>query len=229
MTTNANGWERPLLNIKPLGMQRELLQIVAMLTMLIDHIGFVFFPEQWGLRVIGRISFPLYAFGIVQGYLHSGDVKGYIRRLGLLALLSEIPFIMAFNVWKINVIGTFFVCILTLYLLDRISYKIGKTLVLCASAATLIWIPADYGIYALLLIFIYRYVSANLSIPLHFLLNIYYWWSEGVLYQHFSLISTAWLTLGTKLDMRISVPRWLWLSFYPAHLVILVIIKELFF
>ncbi|NOU95934.1 conjugal transfer protein TraX [Paenibacillus sp. LMG 31456] len=229
MSGFANGWERPLLNTKPLGMQRELLQIVAMLTMLIDHMGVVWFPEQWGLRIIGRISFPLYAFGIVQGYLHSGDVKGYIRRIGLLALISELPFIMAFNIWKVNVIGTFFICIMTLYLLDRFGSKIGKTLVLCASTAILIWIPADYGLYALLLILIYRYVSSNLSVPLHFLLNMYYWLSEGVLYQHFSLISTAWLAFGTKLEMRISVPRWLWLSFYPAHLALLVIVKMLVF
>lgn len=230
MSESGYGQARPLSQSQPLGMQRELLQLVAMLTMLIDHVGYLWFPEQWGLRVIGRIAFPLYAFGIVQGYRLSRDLKGYTRRLGGLALISQLPFMWAFDVWEINVIGTLFVGILALYGLDRFRSRLGKALVVIASIGLLAAIPADYGVYALLLLFIYRYAPTSLSILLlHLLLNMYYWLNTGVVYQHFSLVATAWLTVGASpiRKMNISVPRWLWISFYPGHLLLLVIITWL--
>lgn len=42
--------------------QRQFIQFIAALTMLIDHIGMVFFPSVIGFRAIGRLSFPLFAF-----------------------------------------------------------------------------------------------------------------------------------------------------------------------
>ena len=52
--------------------QRQFIQFIAALTMLIDHIGMVFFPSVIGFRAIGRLSFPLFAFGIAEGvrYTH---------------------------------------------------------------------------------------------------------------------------------------------------------------
>ena len=46
--------------------QRQFIQMIAALTMLIDHIGMVFFPSAIGFRAIGRLSFPLFAFGIAE-------------------------------------------------------------------------------------------------------------------------------------------------------------------
>jgi hypothetical protein len=221
--------EKRLIRPSPLDMQRELLQIAAMLTMLIDHIGAVLFPDQWGWRMIGRISFPLYAFGIVQGYLHSSDVKRYIRRLGLLALASELPFILAFDEYRVNVIGTFFVGILALYGLDRIRLPLGRIAVVAAALAVLTVVPTDYGIYALLLLFIYRYAAAQTSILLHVVLNIGYWMSGGVWYQQLSALSTIWLAAGASVRLPVRpVPRWLWLIFYPVHLLLLFIVKRFF-
>ncbi|MDF2959393.1 MAG: conjugal transfer protein TraX [Paenibacillus sp.] len=231
MVESTNGQEKQLDRFQPLGMQRELLQLTAMVTMLIDHIGAVLFPEQWWLRVIGRISFPLYAFGIVQGYRLTGNVNRYIRRLGLLAVISQLPFIFAFQVVKVNVIGTFFICICTLYLIDRVRLTLWRMVIIGSALAFLIWVPTDYGTYALGLIFIYRYVSSSLPavILLHMGLNIYYWLSVGVMVQHVSVVSTAWLAAGRRIKLTFAVPRWLWLSFYPVHLVLLAIIHWLFF
>ncbi|TDF97579.1 TraX family protein [Paenibacillus piri] len=230
MSETAGYADRRLGRIRPLGLQRELLQIAAMLTMLIDHIGAVLFPEQPELRIVGRLSFPFYAFGIVQGYLLSGNVKAYMKRIALLAVISELPYVLAFGVWEINALGTLFICLTTLFVMDRIRFLIGKLLIAGAAIACLAWVPADYGFYAAVLILIYRYAQAHAAIVFHCLLNTYYGLSQGAQIQHFSILSTVWLAAGP--NVRFSgrpVPRWLWLSFYPLHLTLLVVIKRLFF
>lgn len=76
------------------------LKVIAILAMLIDHIGAIFIPQDTPLylicRSIGRLAFPIFCFLIVEGFYHTRDVKKYIKRLGIFALISEIPFDLAF-------------------------------------------------------------------------------------------------------------------------------------
>ena len=73
-----------------------ILKIIAMITMIIDHSGDVFNPvlgfKSVYFNAIGRIAFPLFAFMIVEGYRHTHNIKKYILRLFIAALISEIPF-----------------------------------------------------------------------------------------------------------------------------------------
>ena len=66
------------------------LKIIALSAMVVDHVGHVFIFSA--LRYIGRIAFPLYAFLIGEGCRHTSNIKKYLSRLFVFAIISEIPF-----------------------------------------------------------------------------------------------------------------------------------------
>lgn len=98
------------------GISGSTIKIIAIVSMLIDHIGAVVVYRYIGytirqgniapneiyelyhlLRNIGRWGFPIFCFLLVEGFLHTRSVVKYALRLGLFALVSEIPFNLAFS------------------------------------------------------------------------------------------------------------------------------------
>ncbi len=66
-----------------------LLKLIAMLTMLIDHAGKMLFPQYPIMRIIGRIAFPIYAYCIAVGCVYTHDILKYLKRVVLMALISQ--------------------------------------------------------------------------------------------------------------------------------------------
>ena len=62
------------------GLSGNALKIIAAVAMLIDHVGIMFFPTVAIYRIIGRLSFPIFAFMIVEGYFHTKNLKKYVLR-----------------------------------------------------------------------------------------------------------------------------------------------------
>ena len=79
------------------GLPQEGLKLIACITMLIDHIGAIFFPSLRILRIIGRLSFPIYCFLLVEGAAHTRHAGKYALRLFICALISELPYDLAFG------------------------------------------------------------------------------------------------------------------------------------
>ena len=81
-------------------MSAFLLKLIALLSMIVDHSGVVFQPlfdvPLYSLcRGIGRIAFPMFLFFIAEGCRRSHNIKLFILRLGIFALISELPFDLA--------------------------------------------------------------------------------------------------------------------------------------
>lgn len=73
------------------------IKIIAVVTMLIDHIGAVFFPSYLIFRLIGRIAFPLFCYCITVGMVYTRDIGKYLLRLAIFALISQPCVTLAFH------------------------------------------------------------------------------------------------------------------------------------
>ena len=101
---------------------RELLKWLALTTMTIDHIGLILYPQIPILRIIGRLSFPLFAYLLVLGMLSTHDPGKYFKRMLYFALLSQLPFTVANEIliWQhLNIFVTLSLGIILIYFLDR--------------------------------------------------------------------------------------------------------------
>lgn len=112
------------------------LHLIAMFTMLCDHLWGTIIPGNDWLTCIGRISFPIFAFMIVEGYFHTKNLKKYVLRLLFFAVISEIPFNLAvgsrlFYPIHQNVLWSFLISIGLIHLNEKAkqSNKILKRLI----------------------------------------------------------------------------------------------------
>lgn len=216
------------------------LKIIAMVSMVFDHVGDMFFPDVLWPRMIGRLAMPLFAFCITEGYIHTRDKKKYLFRMGIFALVSEVPFDLAFE-GKVslnhqNIMLTFFMSILALMLFDLIRgkinedtgrYSIGKTilgsLVIIGTAAVAILIKADYTIFAVISVFLF-YLFKDTK---HFIRT-----GVGVAFLALTRTMGYYCTTGLSIIPLLLYNgkkgkglKWLFYAFYPGHLLLLYLIK----
>lgn len=117
------------INLDRFGLSSFGLKVIAVITMFIDHFAYIFCPENESLylvlRSIGRISFPIFCFLLVEGFFHTKSRLDYGIRLGVFALISEVPYDMMhgsfFSMEKQNVMFTLFIGFLVIWSLDSIS------------------------------------------------------------------------------------------------------------
>ncbi|MEI3578668.1 MAG: TraX family protein [Acutalibacteraceae bacterium] len=200
------------------------LKLLAMLAMTADHIGAVFFPEIPLLRWIGRLAMPVLCFFIGEGLRHTRSPRRYLLRLTGFALLSELPFDLAFYggiEWgHQNVYFTLALGLLALWAIQSRGME-GWLLALTAALAAEL-LGCDYGMYGVLLILLldrfHRARSEQLAAAA--LLNLTFF---GLRTQTLSLIALPllWLYNGK----RGRDDRRLFYLYYPAHLCVLGILR----
>lgn len=140
------------------------LQLIAIIAMLCDHIGFKFFGDSYSIRgtglvlhLIGRLTFPIMAYFIAEGYRKTSNIKKYLGRVFILAIISVIPFFLVFSstygiILQNTVFGLAF-GLLALYLSDKTSNKLLRALIVITMMAVTIF--ADVGPIAVLMIYIF--------------------------------------------------------------------------
>ena len=217
------------------------LKIIAMISMVFDHVGDMFFPDVMWLRMIGRLARPIFSCFIAEGVAHTRDRKKYLCRIGIFALISEIPFDLAFEgrvgFAHQNIMLSFFLAVLALMLFDRIQggknqegkhTPIWKTALgvfaVAAIAVLSLLLRADYTVFAVIAVFLFyvlrqKHPLIRTGVGIAFLAltrTMGYYCATG-----FSFIPLA-LYNGKKGKGL----KWLFYVFYPGHLLLLAAIKH---
>ena len=91
-------------------MSALILRLIACVAMVLDHIGYAYDVAE--LRVVGRIAFPIFVYLIYNGYRHTSSPVKYALRLGVFALISQIPFALFCNYTDYFQRGNVFVTLL---------------------------------------------------------------------------------------------------------------------
>ena len=139
------------------------LKLIAICTMLIDHMGYTLFPGVMWLRCVGRVAFPIFCFLIAEGCVYTHDRKKYALRLLVFALLSEIPFNlmnsgMIWDPYDQNVLWTLLLGALVCWLMDWALKKCTPLSFVLTGAVMLAayWLleigNTDYGGWGMLLV-----------------------------------------------------------------------------
>ena len=193
------------------------------------------------VRLVGRLAMPIFAFCVAEGFARTRDKKKYLLRMGVFALLSEIPFDLAFE-GKLgfghqNIMLTFFLAGLALMLFDRIRggsgpegerISVGKTvlgvLAVAGIAALALLLRADYTVFAIVAVFLFYVLRQK-----HPLLR------SGVGVAFLALTRTmgyygatgfSFIPLALYNGQKGKGLKWLFYAFYPGHLLGLAAIRH---
>ena len=224
-------------------LSQEGLKFLACAIMLLDHIGATLIP--WGtLRIIGRLAFPIFCFLLAEGAHYTRNPRNYLLRLGIGAILSELPFDLAlFGSWSWqhqSVMITLLLGAMALLAMKRMTQPLLKILVLLLFAFLADFMNTDYGGAGVLMIALFGLTRERKYGWLVQLLGMYLicrWiipggavWFIGryVFIEIFAILALIpiWLYSGKKSTSSRAV-QWAFYLFYPVHLWILYLISIL--
>lgn len=205
----------------------SVLKVLAMVLMTVDHVaacGLLEGDAYLISRAAGRMAFPLFAFLLSEGCIHTGNLTGYVLRLALFSLLSEIPFDLAlYGVWWYPGHQSIFLA-LTLSAAGCLLWELFREcgILQVMSAICMIscgeLLNADYGMYGVFLPLMFyltaRQRNAGTVIGLA---------TSQTPYQYPAYIA-IFLYNGQRGFIR-GKAKWLFYLYYPVHLTILAVLK----
>lgn len=226
------------------------LHILAMAFMLCDHLWATVIPGNEWLTCVGRISFPIFAFMIVEGYFHTKKLKNYVLRLLIFAVLSEIPFNLMsggsmFNPLHQNVLWTFLIGLGLIHLIEHAKHKRAIWMWLVTVVAILVGLLvalfgmvdyAYYGVLMMLVFYLFRgrrwwcfvgqlicmwYINVEMMGGMVYPIELF--GREWIIHQQgFALLALIpiWLYHG-KQGLYNKVLKYTYYAFYPVHLLLL--------
>lgn len=218
--------------------------------MLVDHIGMVFFPDKIGFRILGRLSMPLFAYGVANGYSNLSSCKkrlnAYKHRLLFIGLVSQ-PFFLFMQghrqqLLPFNICITWYFAVSALQIIAKNHQKTGgrsipaslkKSLPSAILALLAYILKVEYGLYAVfVVIIIYRYrikkrqqLSELMAMILVTLVYTLINWRYGII-QIFALAALPLLDLITLLGNKLKFPKFVFYLFYPSHMFLLGVVKN---
>lgn len=230
------------------------LHLLAMGFMLCDHLWGTIIPGNDWLTCVGRLSFPIFAFLITEGYFHTKNLKRYVLRLLVFAILSEIPFNLAmgsrlFYPIHQNVLWSFLLSIGLIHWNEKVKEKAWWARILVGIGSAIL------GYLAGLLTMVDFYHAGILMVLTFYFFRKRTWWCRlgqlvclwyinvellGGFSYEIILGGQTYFLMRQGFALLALIPIWLyrgrqgyhskWLQvacygFYPAHLLILGLLK----
>lgn len=212
-----------------------ILKIIALISMIIDHYGAIFNNNINLYRVIGRIAFPIYCFLLVEGYIHTSDVKKYLKRLLIFAFISEIPFDLAFygkiELLHQNIFFTLSIGLIAMYLLDKQEekYVFNNIIVYIGACFIALILAVDYNFLGIIYILMFHKFREYLKTKKLYYMALFMFLINLVLsmwIQQFSLLALLILYFyNGKLGPKNKLSQMFFYAAYPLHLLIFYILN----
>lgn len=217
------------------------LKIIAMVSMLIDHVGMEIFPGYKIFRIIGRLAFPIFAYMIAEGCFYTRNRKRYLLLMACLGIGCQAVYTIVCHSFHINILLTFSLSVITIFVIDNFIEKKSKASLLCASGVVLSVIcvsvifpvifkengfDIDYGFLGVLLpVAVYYSHNKSMKIISTFSILVAMAFSTGEI-QFFSLLSIPLLMLYNGKRGKLNM-KYVFYIFYPAHLVLIYLIDQI--
>jgi len=210
------------------------LKIIACVTMICDHIKYVFPTLNVEImEFLGRMSFPLFSLLIVESYTHTRNMKKYIFRLVVLAIISQYPF-MSFRSaylsdrFMLDVIFTFLLGIAAMMVLDKKWNDLIKALLVALILFLGQEVNVDYSLYGVtmvILFFITRNNKVARNILITILVTVFYVMSYKYDLIHNMMVVCSYMgTLSSLFVINLyngeegKKIKYFYYIFYPTHL-----------
>lgn len=215
-------------------MSSFVLKIIAVITMFIDHIGYVILGKLSFFNYIGRISLPIFAFQISEGYIHTKNLKKYFLRLFIFAIISQIPFMLFYKLLStkfcLNIFFTLLLGLACIFIYDKSKHKTVGILIAILIGIIAEFMHCDYGFYGISIILIfYIFKKSKINSAIAFIIAttikyiipiIQYGFRNEYLYL---LIGTLFPILFISLynGKKGKDTKYLLYLFYPIHLLLI--------
>lgn len=131
------------------GINQNLLKIIAVITMTIDHLGYFLFPEIRELRIIGRMAYPIFTYLFAISFRHTGNKRKLLGRLVVFALAGSALIYAAGDTSFVNIL---FLFVLGWFAFTAIDSKLDPlliTVIVIFLAITAELCKIDYGAYGI--------------------------------------------------------------------------------
>lgn len=211
------------------------LKLIALTSMIIDHYGAIFQSDVNIYRIIGRLAFPIYAFLLVEGYTHTKNVKKYANRLLLFAIVSELPFDLAFygklGFTHQNIFFTLFIGLVLMYLLDNKEgkYNFNNNVLIIGATFIALLTSVDYSFVGIIYILTFYYTKNHPKpkriynqVLIIFLTNLFLLGFR----QQFALLALPLIYFyNGNLGPKNKYLQVFFYAAYPLHLIIFYIMK----
>lgn len=220
-------------------MNRNLLKIIAFVSMVVDHIGDFLLNGNIICKVIGRLAFPIFAYFIAEGMKHTKSRKWYFLKILMFACVSQIPYMFLVKTFKLNILFTFLISMIFIVVIEKFIAENIRNVFLTIFSICLILCDViffiDYGFAGVLITVLFYYVKPPFSFLFNGILMIFiaikysFFGANGVfsiLIAVISLLSVLMLLLYNKQNGRFKL-KYLFYVGYPAHLFIILVLSIL--